>query len=49
VDDRITVRMPGGNLFVEIGDDEQVYMTGPVEKVFDGCFHPDLEERISAM
>jgi diaminopimelate epimerase len=41
--------MPGGNLLVEIGENEQVYMTGPVERVFEGRFHPDLEERISRM
>ncbi|MHC4509195.1 MAG: hypothetical protein ACYTAO_09600 [Planctomycetota bacterium] len=49
VDDSITVIMPGGNLLVEIGENEQVYMTGPVERVFEGRFHPDLEERISRM
>lgn len=49
VDDRITVIMPGGSLLVEIGENEQIYMTGPVERVFEGRLHPDLEKRISGM
>ncbi len=49
VDNRITVRMPGGNLLVEIGDDTEVYLTGPVEGVFEGRFLPDLEEKLSKM
>ena len=47
VDNRINVSMPGGNLFVEIGENEQMYMTGPVEGVFEGHFHPNLKEKIS--
>jgi len=42
--------MPGGSLFIEIGDDEEIPMcigmTGPVEGVFEGCFHADLIEKI---
>jgi diaminopimelate epimerase len=49
VDSKINVKMPGGNLFVEIDENRQMQMTGPVEGVFEGCFHPDLEERISRM
>ncbi len=49
VDDRITVRMPGGKLFVEIGKDYQVHLTGAVEGVFEGHFHPDLERTILRM
>jgi len=48
-DDTVTVQMPGGNLFVEIGEDYQVHLTGEVEGVFEGCFHPDLEEKLSDM
>jgi len=47
VDDRVTVKMPGGNLFVEIGKDKQTYLTGPVERAFEGCFGPHLEEKLS--
>jgi len=46
-DEKITVAMPGGTLLVEIGAEEEIYMTGPVEGVFEGRFHRDLEERIS--
>jgi diaminopimelate epimerase len=49
VDDRITVRMPGGNLFAEIGKDYHVHLTGEVEGVFEGRFHPDLEEKLAKM
>ena len=46
VDDRINVKMPGGSLLVEIRDDGQILMTGPVEGVFEGRFHCDLEDKI---
>jgi diaminopimelate epimerase len=46
VDSRIYVKMPGGTLFVEISESEEVYLTGEVEGVFEGCFHADLEQRI---
>ena len=49
VDDKVTVKMPGGNLFVEIEDNQTVYLTGPVEKVFEGRFGPDLQEKLSNM
>lgn len=49
VDDRITVRMPGGNLLVEIGKDYQVHLTGEVEGVFEGHFHADLKEKLAKM
>jgi len=38
--------MPGGTLHIEIADDGQIHMTGPVEGTFEGCFHKDLLERI---
>ncbi len=46
VDKKINVKMPGGDLLIEITE-EGLYMTGPVEKVFDGRFGPDLKERIT--
>ncbi|MEA3226291.1 MAG: diaminopimelate epimerase [Planctomycetota bacterium] len=46
VDEKINVKMPGGDLLVEIADDREIYMTGPVEGVFDGRFHCDLEDKI---
>ncbi|MBN2128202.1 MAG: diaminopimelate epimerase [Sedimentisphaerales bacterium] len=47
VDNDITVHMPGGELHIEIADDGEVFMTGPVEGTFEGTFHADLIERIS--
>jgi diaminopimelate epimerase len=49
VDGKINVRMPGGTLFVEICENDQIYLTGEVEGVFDGCFHRDLNEKIFKM
>lgn len=47
VDRKINVKMPGGSLFIEIGENEEIFMTGPVEGVFEGRFHADLIEKIS--
>jgi len=47
VDKNVNVKMPGGGLSIEIGDNEEIYMTGPVEGVFEGRFHTDLMEKIS--
>ena len=47
VDNDITVHMPGGTLRIEIGDDGRIHMTGPVEGMFEGRFHRDLQRRIS--
>ena len=41
----ITVRMPGGKIFIEIGDDFSILMTGPVIKVSEGA----ISEEIFAM
>ena len=46
VDNDITVHMPGGELLIEIADDGEVFMTGPVEGTFEGTFHEDLEDRL---
>jgi len=46
VDRKINVKMPGGSLFIEIDDNQEIYMTGPVEGVFEGRFHLDLMEKI---
>jgi len=47
VDNEVNVRMPGGTLLVEIGENHELYLTGKVEGVFKGCFHTNLKERIS--
>ena len=45
-DERINVKMPGGSLLVEIGEDQEIHMTGPVEGIFEGRFHCDLKDKI---
>ncbi len=47
VDNDITVHMPGGALRIEIADDDQIHMTGPVEGTFEGTFHPDLAKKLA--
>jgi len=47
VDNDITVHMPGGTLQIEIAEDGEVFMTGPVEGTFEGTFHADLEKRLA--
>jgi diaminopimelate epimerase len=46
VDNKINVKMPGGSLLVEICDNNEVYLTGELEGVFEGCFHADLKQKI---
>jgi diaminopimelate epimerase len=46
VDSKINVKMPGGILFVEICDNNEIYLTGEVEGVFEGGFHADLAQKI---
>lgn len=46
VDNKINVKMPGGTLLVEICDNNELYLTGEVAGVFEGCFHADLEQKI---
>jgi diaminopimelate epimerase len=42
VDRSVTVRMPGGNIGIEIGDGYSITMTGTVNKVAEGELHPEL-------
>jgi diaminopimelate epimerase len=42
VDRSVTVRMPGGEIGIEIGDGFAITMTGTVNKVAEGEMHPDL-------
>ena len=45
VDNKINVKMPGGTLSVEICENDEVYLAGEVEGVFEGRFHTDLEQK----
>jgi len=49
VDKNVNVKMLGGSLFIEIDDNEEILMTGPVEGVFEGRFHMDLMDKISGI
>jgi diaminopimelate epimerase len=41
-DSKITVRMPGGDIDIEVGADYSVRMTGPVAKVFEGTISEEM-------
>ena len=45
VNEKVTVHMPGGKLQVDIAGD-RVFLTGPVEKIMEGVFAPDLIKHI---
>lgn len=42
VDNKVTVRMPGGKLLIELGQNFSVRMSGPVTRVAEGTMHPEL-------
>ncbi|MEJ2705164.1 MAG: diaminopimelate epimerase [Sedimentisphaerales bacterium] len=46
VDRQVNVKMPGGTLCVELGENQEVSLTGEVEGVFEGTFHADLQQEI---
>jgi diaminopimelate epimerase len=39
----VKVKLLGGELKVEWAKDDHVYMTGPAEEVFEGCFRTGIE------
>jgi diaminopimelate epimerase len=46
VDEEVNVNMSGGQLLINIGANMEIEMTGPVEKVFEGCFLAELRNEI---
>ena len=46
VDRRVTVHMPGGTLAIEIGDNYEITMTGPVTHVADGRLDKEMLENL---
>ncbi len=42
----VTVRMPGGELLIDIDAQDIVHMTGPVEGVAEGIVHGDLQMKL---
>jgi UDP-N-acetylmuramoyl-L-alanyl-D-glutamate--2,6-diaminopimelate ligase len=47
VDSKVTVHMPGGSLTIEIGNDFELRLTGPVTKIADGSIDPEVFSRAS--
>ncbi|MDA8151078.1 MAG: diaminopimelate epimerase [Nitrospiraceae bacterium] len=43
----VTVRMPGGILRIEVGEDRELRMEGPVEEVMTGLFSRDFLDRLT--
>ncbi|MBN2591101.1 MAG: diaminopimelate epimerase [Sedimentisphaerales bacterium] len=39
VENKVNVKMPGGELLVEITETHKVFLSGPAVKVFEGCFN----------
>ena len=37
---KVTVKLLGGDLLIELSENGHVYMTGPAEEVFEGCIQP---------
>jgi diaminopimelate epimerase len=46
VDGRVAIVMEGGELTIEVADDLDIVMTGPVEEVATGILSPDLISRL---
>lgn len=44
IDQRVTVRMPGGQLQIELDDDYNIRMTGPVRQIAEGVLSAELLE-----
>jgi diaminopimelate epimerase len=49
VDGRVTVMMEGGNLTIEIDEDLNLVMTGPVEEICTGKLSEDLRRRLGSL
>lgn len=43
---RVTVRMPGGQLTVEVREDWSLRLEGPVEEVYTGAMSPEFERHL---
>jgi diaminopimelate epimerase len=46
VDRSVTVHMPGGTIAIEIGDNYEITMTGPVTHVADGALDKEMLENL---
>jgi diaminopimelate epimerase len=48
VDRDVTVRMEGGDLHIQVREDGEIEMEGPVEEICHGCFSHELRARLLA-
>src|SRR5439155_6126730 len=48
VDRDVTVHMEGGDLHIQVREDGEIEMEGPVEEICEGRFSPDLRARLVA-
>lgn len=48
INDKVKVKMPGGELFIEIDDEFNVRMTGPVRQIAEGILSDELLEDIKS-
>ncbi|HUI26555.1 MAG TPA: diaminopimelate epimerase [Candidatus Kryptonia bacterium] len=48
VDGHVIVHMEGGDLNIDVDDDLNLVMTGPVEEICSGCFSDELRQRLMA-
>jgi len=44
----VTVHLPGGDLLIEVGDEMEVNMTGPAEKVYEGTMSQEFVNKINS-
>ncbi|MDR3273369.1 MAG: diaminopimelate epimerase [Flavobacteriaceae bacterium] len=49
IDNKVTIKMLGGELKIEIADDRQVRMTGEVRQICEGVLHPELLESLDTV
>ena len=47
VDHRVTVKMPGGELKLEVADDWNITMTGPIRQVCEGVLNSEMIEDLN--
>lgn len=49
VESPVTVHLPGGDLYIEVNPQMEVYMTGPAEEIYSGVLSEDYINRIKEL
>jgi diaminopimelate epimerase len=49
VESPVTVHLPGGDLYIEVNPQMEVYMTGPAEEIYSGVLSEDYVNRIKEL